>query len=511
VSHFDEALRRGDVTDAERISRERDLERLRTMAMSLLRENERLVARLGELYKQVAEAKGEAAAQLRLEIAALEQEIAKRRERIFQHQSEKRSVAKGKDGEQPKPAQKGHGPREQPKLEVEDVVHDLDDADKTCPACGGELEEWEGQFEESDEVEVIERRYVIKHHKRKKYRCGCGSCIETAPAPTRLIEGGRYSVDFAITVAVDKYLLHLPLERQVAAMARLGLEVDSQTLFDQLWALNRLLLPAYNRLADVQRGRPLLFVDESRWPLLGVKGKGAESTKWHIWTLVSELGVYYEIYDGRDADSAEDLLADFKGYVMCDGFSAYESLAKAYPEIRLVQCWVHVRRNFVECEKAFPTECGQVLGLIGKLYEIEQRAGDDLEERRRLRHEESRKVLADIQSWVFEVRSVPGTALHEAIKYMTNRWSRLTRFVENPALPLDNNPAERALRGPVVGRKNHYGSRSPRGTQVAALFYSLLESAKLVGIEPAAYLRRAVEAAFAGQTIPLPHEIANGA
>jgi len=329
------------VTDADRIAGEKSLERLRTMAMSLLRENERLLARLGELYKQVAEAKGEAAAQLRLEIAALEREIEKRRESIFQHKSERRPADKGQDGEAPKPPQKGHGPREQPKLEVEEVVHDLDDADKTCTACGGDLEEWAGQFEESDEVEVIERRYVIKRHKRKKYRCRCGSCIETAPAPRRLIEGGRYSVSFAITVAVDKYLMHLPLERQVAAMARLGLEVDSQTLFDQLWALNRLLLPAYQRLADVQRARPLLFVDESRWPLLGVKGKGATSTKWHIWTLVSELGVYYEIFDGRDADSAEDLLADFKGYVMCDGFSAYESLAKAYPEIRLVQCWVH--------------------------------------------------------------------------------------------------------------------------------------------------------------------------
>ena len=497
------------MTDADRIASEKNLERLRTMAMSLLRENERLMARLGELYKQVAEAKGEAAAQLRLEIAALEKELAKRRQRIFQHTSEKRSGAAGKDGEQAKPPQTGHGPREQPKLEVEPVVHDLDDADKACPSCGGDLEEWEGQFEESDEVEVVERRYVIKRHKRKKYRCRCGSCIETAPTPQRLIEGGRYSVNFAITVAVDKYLLHLPLERQVAAMARLGLAVDSQTLFDQLWALNRLLLPAYHRLGDVQRTCPLLFVDESRWPLLGVKGKGAESAKWHIWTLVSERGAYYEIFDGRDADAAADLLADYKGYVMCDGFKAYESLAKAYPEIRLVQCWVHARRNFVECETSFPEECGRVLGLIGKLYEIEKRAGDDLELRRRLRDEESRWVLAEIQSWVFEVRSTPGTALHEAILYMTNRWSRLTRFVESPALPLDNNPAERALRGPVVGRKNHYGSRSLRGTQVAALLYSLLESAKLVGIDPAAYLRSAVEAAFAGREIPLPHELAN--
>src|SRR5512144_1609769 len=202
------------------------------MAMSLLRENERLIARLLELQKKVATAEGEAAAQLRLEIAALEKEIAKSRERIFQHTSEKRKGAKEEEADKDKPAQKGHGPREQPKLPVEEVVHDLDDADKTCTSCGGALEEWDGQFEESEEVDVVERRYVVKRHKRKKYRCRCGSCIETAPAPRRLIEGGRYSVSFAISVAVDKYLDHMPLERQVRAMARAGLVVDSQTLFD---------------------------------------------------------------------------------------------------------------------------------------------------------------------------------------------------------------------------------------------------------------------------------------
>jgi transposase len=495
------------VTDADRIAREKDLERLRTMAMSLLRENERLIARLLELQRKVTEAKGEAAAQLRLEIAALEKEIAKSRERIFQHTSEKRTGATGDGAGTTKPPPKGHGPREQPKLSVEEVVHDLDDADKTCPSCGGDLQEWEGQFEESDEVDVIERRYVVKRHKRKKYRCRCGSCIETAPAPRRLIEGGRYSTSFAITVAIDKYLDHLPLERQVRAMGRVGLLVDSQTLFDQLWALNQLLMPAYLRLGDVQRAKSLLFADETRWPLYGVKGKGAESSKWHIWTLVSDAGVYYEIHDGRDALSAEDLLGGFEGYVMCDGYKAYESLAKKYPKLKLVQCWAHVRRNFVECESAFPREGGQILALIGKLYEIDGRAGDDLEERGRLRKTETREALAEIQRWVFAVGPPPGSALYEAITYMTNRWSRLTCFVDDPRLPLDNNAAERALRGPVVGRKNHYGSRSLRGTQVAALFYSLLESAKLVGLDPAEYLRRAVEAAFAGQRIPLPHEI----
>jgi hypothetical protein len=290
-------------------------------------------------------------------------------------------------------------------------------------------------------------------------------------------------------------------------MARVGLVVDAQTLFDQLWALHQLLLPAYVRLGLTQHAQHLLFADETPWPLHDKKGGHAAPSKWHIWTLVSDVGVYYEIHGGRDSAAAEELLAGFAGYVMCDGYKAYDALAKKYPELKLVQCWVHARRYFVECEEAFPDECAWMLDRIGRLYEIEARAGDDLELRRQLRQTESRAVLAEIQRWIVELRCPPGTALYDAIRYLTNRWSLLCRFVEDPTLPLDNNPAERALRGPVVGRKNHYGSRSLRGTQVAALFYSLLETAKLVGLDPAAYLRRAVEAAFAGKEIPLPHEL----
>jgi transposase len=90
---------------------------------------------------------------------------------------------------------------------------------------------------------------------------------------------------------------------------------------------------------------------------------------------------------------------------------------------------------------------------------------------------------------------------------MTGLWTGLTRFLDNPRIPLDNNAAERAERGPVIGRKNHYGSRSRRGTEVAAIFYSLVESAKLAGVEPKTYLHLAVIAALTGQPIPLPHEI----
>jgi len=194
---------------------------------------------------------------------------------------------------------------------------------------------------------------------------------------------------------------------------------------------------------------------------------------------------------------------------MCDGYAVYTALAKKYPELRLVQCWAHVRRKFIECSTAFPKETDRILGLIGRLYDIERRGRDlELTERLRLRNDESRPVLVELQRLVVEIHYTPGSSLEDAVQYMANRWSRLSRFLDAPHVPLDNNLAERSLRGPVVGRKNHYGSRSLRGTEVAAICYSLLETAKLVGLNPEEYLLIATEAALDGVTIPLPHEIA---
>jgi transposase len=107
------------------------------------------------------------------------------------------------------------------------------------------------------------------------------------------------------------------------------------------------------------------------------------------------------------------------------------------------------------------------------------------------------------------VQALPGSALGQAVKYMSNLWPGLTRFLSDARVPLDNNATERALRGLVVGRKNHYGSRSRRGTEVAALFYSLLETAKLCGVDPKRYLREAALAALRGEEIPLPHQLVN--
>jgi transposase len=147
-----------------------------------------------------------------------------------------------------------------------------------------------------------------------------------------------------------------------------------------------------------------------------------------------------------------------------------------------------------------------VLDLIGEMYAVERECGS-ADERQHLRDQRSRDIVKRIQAWALQQEALPRSPLRKAIGYMGDLWPGLLRFLDDPQLPLDNNATERALRGVVLGRKNHYGSRSERGTEVAALFYSVIESAKLAGVvELDVYLRTAARLGIRGERIPLPHE-----
>ena len=258
----------------------------------------------------------------------------------------------------------------------------------------------------------------------------------------------------------------------------------------------------------------VLGADETRWRMLDPKGRDAGVAKnWQVWALAAPDAVVYKIEDSRGTDAAKKVLGGFTGVAMVDGYGVYEALAKKGETFVVAHCWAHVRRKFVEVEPFFPEAKGAI-DLIGELYEIEKLCptgppGDEL--RRQLRAERSREVVRRLQAWAIETRALPQGALGQAIAYMGGVWNGLVRFLEDPRVPIDNNATERALRGVVVGRKNHYGSKSKRGTEVAAILYSLVESAKLAGVDPAAYLRAAAVAALRGERVPLPHEIAAAA
>jgi transposase len=337
----------------------------------------------------------------------------------------------------------------------------------------------------------------------------------TAPGPPKLIPGGRYSVDFAVEVAASKYLEHLPLERQVRSMAREGLQVDSQTLWDQLDALARHHQDTYEALVQHVLTEPLVHADETWWPLLDRR----PSKRWWVWSVASERTVVYRIQASRSADAAGKLLGGYQGVVMADGYGAYAALARAAPGVSLAHCWSHVRRKFVEVQEFYRGPCEEILSLIGELFAIERGLpavhrlpGDGRDEALRaiadVRATQSRRLVDRIRAWGYAQRCTPESGLRKAIDYMLGLWGGLTRFLDDPRVPLTNNLAERELRTVVVGRKNHYGSKSRRGTEVAAILYSLLETAQLVGVEPKAYLTEATRRVIMHPgTILLPHDL----
>lgn len=493
---------------------------LRQVALLQQQENTKLQRRIGELVARLAELEGkDVTAALQLELVRLQEQLARANQKLFGRSSEQRPAAPGEETKAaaPPPAapRRGHGPRPQPALPVVEVVHTLDPADQACTACGGALSAWEGQFEESEEIDVVAASYRVVRHRRQKYTCRCGGCVETALGPAKLVPGGRYSVDFAVSVAVAKYLDHLPLARQVRQMARAGLAVDTQTLWDQLLGLARPLGPSYEALHAHVLAAPVLGADETVWPLLEKGG----AKRWYAWSVTAPDAVFYRVDPSRSARAAAEILAGYAGIVVCDGYGAYPTLAAQSrdgpgPGFTLAHCWAHVRRKLFECEPAFP-EAAEALALIGQLYGVEAEArkaevADPRAHLAALRAERSRPLVAALRSWMLAQRALPQSGLGRALAYADGLWPGLVRFLDDPAIPLDNNATERALRGLVVGRKNHYGSKSLRGTEVAALFYSLLESAKLAGVDPAAYLAEATRRALACPgTVTLPSDLAN--
>jgi transposase len=483
------------------IQSESRLEVLREMALLLERENRRLHERIQQLTLTLAGLQGkDGAAALQLELEALKELLSKREKALFGDSSEKRpSSPSDSEASAPEPKRrKGHGPRPQLELPVVEVLHVLDEPCQDCPCCGGHLAEMKDQTEDSDEVTVVERQFLLARHRRQKYRCQCNGAVVTAPGPAKLIPGGRYSPAFAVEVAISKYLDHLPLERQSRIMRREGLVVGSQTLWDQLDALAMHLEPTYRELSRRVLSAPLVHADETYWRLMAK----SERKKYWAWCLTSADTAYYRIFDNRATGSAQQLLSGYRGTVVADGYGAYESLARAGPGFKLAHCWAHARRKFVEIEAHYPRQAREVLDLIGELYAVEREVSARSAEspegapplalRAQARAERSRPLIERIRQWAESQKVLPRSGLGQAIGYMRELWLGLTRFLDDPLIPLDNNPVERALRGLVVGRKNHYGSRSRRGCEVAARFYSLIETAKLCGAEPKSYLIRAI-------------------
>lgn len=396
-----------------------------------------------------------------------------------------------------KPLKRGHGPTPQPGLyELEQTVGFKEPPQ--CMQCQRLMDLWPGKTEDSEMISMELRRIVKVNLHRQKYRCRCNSAITTAPAPKKPIPGGRYTTEFAVDVVVSKYIDHLPLGRQEKRFERDGLVVTRQTLWDQVSAVATLLEPTAEALRQKIFDSPFLHADETGCRLTAKGSKGPD--KKTLWVLSTPQHAWYCIR-GKSFEDGEAVLSGYDGIVVTDGYQVYQQLARAGP-LRLAHCWSHVLRKFRDTLKHRRIESEQILKLIGDLYKIEneiERTGSesvDLVRIARAREMKTKPVLQAIKSWALSQTGAPRSDFMKAVRYLLRFWDGLVVFADEPMIPPDNNAAERALRGPVLGRKNYQQFRSVRGCEVAAVLYSLCESAKLQGVSPERYLTYAVNRAL---------------
>lgn len=504
-----------------RVEQIEDFQTLRERAIWIEHENEYFRRRVRELADEIATLKGYVPAeQLQLELMRKDEQLAKLRQRVFGESSERRP-SPHPPGPEPKKGepQRGHGPTPQPRLPTREEHHRLPEEQRVCPACQGTLEEMGEVTEDAEEITVEKRRVVRVKHKRHKYRCRCNGAVKTAPAPLKLIPGGRYSLDFAVALGLGKWLDHLPLDRQRRMLERDGLVISTQTMWDQEDALAALLEPSYLLVLQYILGADVIGADETHWRLM----KPGETKKWWAWCLTTDDAAWYMIEPSRSAETAAKVLGDFEGTIMCDGYAVYDTLARrSDARLRLAHCFAHARRKFYELHDSYPEQCRQALDMIDTLFLIERELpspfgleGDTLtaalELRTARRERESRPIAEALHQWALQQTALPRSALADALEYMLGRWKGLCAFLDDPMIPISNNQTERALRGMVIGRKNHYGSRSLRGTQVAAIFYTLIETCKLCDVDPEEYVRFVARAALETPGIAvLPQAYARG-
>ena len=370
------------------------------------------------------------------------------------------------------PSRRGHGPRDQRKLPKTRKVFELPKDEQDCTLCGGALEEMGDQVEASEMIDLVRLEYVVTQVERKKYRCRCNGCVKTAPGPAKAIPGGRYSLDFALHVAESKYLDHMPLERLCRQMARYGLEVTSQTLWDQLFALAGSARATYDALGLEVLRSAVMHADETRWPRLDGKGKA----NWTVWGRCTPQIAHYSILAGRSKKVAQRLFRDYEGIVVVDGYGVYESLARDGPTMKLAHCWAHALRKFRDIEGNFPKVCGEILAKIGALYAVEREAAEGYPEpfpggaeaqhqRLVLRQEKSTEILRDLKDYLTTTVGLPRSDLGKAVRYVLKRWESLKRFVENPLVPLGRVGDRRGgLRFPVAIARPFEPSASVRLT-----------------------------------------------
>ena len=393
---------------------------------------------------------------------------------------ETKDKVKSKAGRRKLPA---HLPREE-------IIHELTKEELKCD-CGGELTKIGS--EESEQLDVIPAKVVVRKHIRYKYACKtCEECVKRAPAAFSPLKQSIATSNLLALLSVQKYEDHLPLYRQEKIWQRLGISLSRATMSNWILACGLKLNPLIEILKEEINKADYVCSDETTVNVLS----NDKSTN-YMWVHMSgareNRAVVYEYHQSRSGDMASNFLSEFKGYHQCDGYGGYSDLHNK-KEVTGVGCMAHARRKFMEIYKIVkkPGITTTILGIIRKLYEIESKIQDlSFEEILKQRQEKAKPIMDDLHRRLLEYQEMapPKSVLGGAINYMINQWDKLTSYLENGKVRIDNNDCERAMKPFAIGRKNWMFSNSEKGAEGSSVIFSIIETCKANNVNSYNYLR----------------------
>jgi len=398
-----------------------------------------------------------------------------------------------------------------------EVVIDIDDHD--CPCRGGALHVLDEV--RTEQLDIVPAKLRVRVTRRPRYGCrACEGAVVVAPAPARPVDGGLPTEALLVHVLVGKFCDSLPLYRQSKMLARQDVTIDRSTLSHWVSRACWWLTPLYALVAGTVLSSPKVFADDTTLPVLA-PGRGRTKTGrlWcyavddRPWQGPSHPAAVYFYSEDRKAVRPAEHLAEFRGVLQVDGYAGFKQLAgnDADAKIRLAFCWAHMRRPFFEFHHATQSPlAARVLGLIQLLYAIEAEIrGQSAEHRRQARQERSRPIVEALHAWLHDHigRVSAASDLAKAIGYAIRHWSGLTVFLDDGRVEMDTNVVERAIRPVALTRKNALFAGSDGGGRAWAIAMTLVETAKLNGVEPVAWLTDVMERIVSGRT--KIHELAS--
>jgi len=380
---------------------------------------------------------------------------------------------------------------------LERVIYTHEPASCQCEACGKTLVKIGEDITEQLDVEPA--RFFVNRHIRPQMACrDCGT-ITAATIPAAIIDGGMAAPGLLTWVAVSKFADHLPLYRLEQIGARQGVPLPRSTLAEWIGKIGVALQPLVDRLRFYLRRRQVLHADET--PVAQLDPGQGKTKRAYLWAYRSndlDEGPPIVVFDyqaGRGGKFVRAFLGDWQGHLMVDDFVGYKESFRA--GVTELACLAHARRKLYDLHVATQSPIAeQALKWIAALYAVEKAGKDfDVPGRQQLRQEQSKPLLLSFHAWLIQTRQTvaPGSGTAKALDYTLRRWPALIRYADTGNLPIDNNPVENSIRPIAIGRRNWLFAGSERAGQRAAAIQSLFATAKLNGLDPAAWLSRVLE------------------